>query len=161
MPKMEVSTYIEIPKDSPVKYEFDFKSGKSVEDFVFKDGVLYKYNYGFMPNTLADDGDPLDVIVYGKEKLEQDRLYAVRPIGVIKLLDRGEADPKIISVLPESEIQTLDDIGGSEKLHNEFSGFFDVIAKQKNKTMLVKQVLGEQDAVAEISLCLRRFAEKN
>lgn len=158
---MEINVYLEIPKNSAVKYEYDFKLDKTVEDFVFKDGFLYKYNYGFMPNTLAEDGDPLDIIVYDDEQLTRDHLYTVRPVGIIKLLDRGVGDPKIIAVPSGSDIKTMEHLGDKEKLIKEFSEFFDVIAKQKNKTMEIQQVLGEDDAVAEIKSSLDRFGNKN
>ncbi len=152
---MQIKVYLEIPKNSPVKYEIDPESGKTKEEFVFKNGFVYKYNYGFMLNTLAEDGDPLDIIIWDDAILLRDTIYDARPIGIIKLLDRGVGDPKIIAVPIDSKIKTMQELGPD--LKQELTDFFAEIARQKNKTIVVQDVLGEDQAIAEIIKSVKRY----
>src|SRR5678816_4518045 len=89
---------IEIPRGSTNKYELDKKTGLLKLDRVLHSAVYYPANYGFIPQTLADDGDPLDVLVLGAEPVYPLTLIAARAIGLMTMKDQDELDHKIISV---------------------------------------------------------------
>lgn len=91
-------TLIEIPKGSKTKYELDKETGLLRLDRVLYTSTVYPANYGFIPHTLADDGDPLDVLVLCNESIFPMTLVTCMPIGVIKMVDGDELDEKIIAV---------------------------------------------------------------
>ena len=89
---------IEIPKGSKAKYELDKDTGLLKLDRVLYTSTVYPANYGFIPRTLADDGDPLDVLVLCNETIYPMTLVNCYPIGVIKMIDSGALDEKIIAI---------------------------------------------------------------
>ena len=93
-----VNAVIEIPKGSKVKYELDKPSGMLRVDRILYSSVMYPANYGFLPRSYCDDGDPLDVLVLGNEPVYPMSIMQVRPIGVMHMADEGKADDKIIAV---------------------------------------------------------------
>ena len=97
-PPHEVTAIIEIPRGSRNKYELDKESGYIRLDRVLYSAVHYPGDYGFIPRTLHEDGDPLDVLVRINEATFPGCHIDVRPIGVLKMLDRGEPDDKILAV---------------------------------------------------------------
>lgn len=102
-PPHEINLLVEIPVGESVKYEFDKASGYIMVDRLAASPVMpYPGNYGFIPQTLAGDGDPLDVITWGVEKLYPGAVIAVRPIGVLIMNDDKGLDEKIIAVPVDS-----------------------------------------------------------
>ena len=97
----EFSSIIEIPFGSSVKYELDKKSGLIKLDRVLYSAVYYPANYGFIPQTLAEDDDPLDVLVLCQETVVPLTLIHARTIGLMTMLDQGKKDHKIIAVATE------------------------------------------------------------
>ena len=97
-PPEEVTAVIEIPSGSRNKYELDKETGLLKLDRVLYSAVHYPSDYGFIPRTLHEDGDPLDILVLLKEQTFPGCMIDVRPIGVLKMLDRGEPDDKILGV---------------------------------------------------------------
>src|SRR3954465_13623063 len=97
-PPEEVTAVIEIPSGSRNKYELDKATGLMKLDRVLFSAVHYPGDYGFIPRTLHEDGDPLGVLVLVKEQTFPGCPIDVRPIGVLKMLDRGEPDVKILGV---------------------------------------------------------------
>ncbi len=97
-PPEEVTAVVEIPFGSRNKYELDKATGLMKLDRVLYSAVHYPGDYGFIPRTLHEDGDPLDVLVLVKEQTFPGCLIDVRPIGVLNMLDRGEPDDKILAV---------------------------------------------------------------
>ena len=93
-----VPCIIEVPKGSKVKYELDKESGLIKVDRILYSSVHYPANYGFIPQTFCDDHDPLDVLVLGQESIVPLAIMHAKPIGVMKMVDQGEADDKIIAV---------------------------------------------------------------
>lgn len=89
---------IEIPKMSRVKYELDKDTGLIKYDRVLYSPMHYPANYGFVPQTLWEDGDPLDVLVLGDEPLVPGCLMEARVIGVLDMIDGGEGDAKVLAV---------------------------------------------------------------
>jgi len=94
----QFNAIIEIPLGSSNKYELDKKTGLLKLDRVLHSAVYYPANYGFIPQTLADDGDPLDVLVLGAEPVPPLTLVAARAIGLMTMKDQEEMDHKIVAV---------------------------------------------------------------
>jgi len=89
---------VEIPKGSKVKYELDKQTGLLFVDRILYSSVIYPHNYGFLPRTYCDDGDPLDVVVLNSEPVQALSVLRVRAIGAMRMLDDGAADDKIVAV---------------------------------------------------------------
>lgn len=94
----EINAVIEIPFGSSVKYEIDKDSGAVVVDRIMRSAVYYPANYGFVPNTLADDDDPMDILVLNEYPLQAGSVIRVRLIGVLLMEDEGGMDEKLLSV---------------------------------------------------------------
>ena len=97
-PPEEVTAIVEIAFGSRNKYELDKATGLMKLDRVLYSSVHYPGDYGFIPRTLHEDGDPLDVLVLVKEETFPGCMIDVRPLGVLRMLDRGEPDDKILAV---------------------------------------------------------------
>lgn len=93
-----VPAIIEVPKGSQIKYELDKKSGLVKIDRVLYSAVHYPANYGFIPQSFCADNDPLDILVLGQVAVTPLSIMRAKPIGVMKMVDGGEADDKIIAV---------------------------------------------------------------
>jgi inorganic pyrophosphatase len=94
----EFNALIEIPKGSKVKYELDKDTGLLKVDRILYSSVIYPANYGFIPRTLGDDDDPLDLLVVMQETVQALSIMRVRPIGMMHMVDEGQNDEKIICV---------------------------------------------------------------
>jgi inorganic pyrophosphatase len=97
----EFNSVIEIPSGSSVKYELDKASGLIKLDRVLYSAVYYPANYGFIPQTLAEDDDPLDVLVFCQETVVPLTLIHARTIGLMTMIDGGKKDHKIIAIATE------------------------------------------------------------
>lgn len=98
-PPHDVNVIIEVPMGSePIKYELDKDSGAVFVDRFLHTAMTYPCNYGFIPHTLSDDGDPVDALVVGRRPLMPGCVVAARPIGVLKMEDDGGGDEKILMV---------------------------------------------------------------
>ncbi|GGB59693.1 inorganic pyrophosphatase [Tistrella bauzanensis] len=105
----DINVVIEIPANSdPVKYELDKDSGAILVDRFMATPMFYPANYGFIPNTLSDDGDPVDVMVVTPYPIVPGSVIRARPIGVLKMEDESGMDEKILAV-PHSKITVLYD----------------------------------------------------
>lgn len=122
-----IQVYIEIERGSNIKYEFDKKENKLLIDRILPDSFVYPYAYGFIPNTLAMDGDDLDILVITDNQLEKDKYYNVFIVGVLIMEDEKGMDEKIICVLEEdaTKIQNLTDLDKQvlDKIHWFFSNY--------------------------------------
>src|ERR1700723_1491607 len=96
-----INAVIEIPLGSNVKYELDKKSGLLRMDRILYSAVYYPANYGFIPQTLAEDGDPLDVLVLCQESVVPLALIHARAVGLMTMVDSGTMDHKIVAVATE------------------------------------------------------------
>ena len=109
-----INVLIEIPGGSKNKYEFDKDMNAFALDRVLFASVKYPYDYGFVPNTLADDGDPLDGMVMMDEPTFPGCVIAARPIGMLLMIDGGDRDEKILCVPAEdpryNEVKSIKDI---------------------------------------------------
>ncbi len=95
---LEFTVVIEIPRGSSVKYELDKQTGLLKLDRMLHSAVYYPANYGFIPQTLAEDDDPLDVLVLCQEPVDPLTLVAARAIGLMTMVDSGKRDHKILAV---------------------------------------------------------------
>jgi len=162
----EFVAVIEIQKGSKQKYELDKKTGLLILDRILYTSTHYPANYGFIPHTLADDGDPLDVLVLCSESLLPLSLVKVYPIGVITMNDNGSNDEKIIAI-PFTDpnynsYKNIDDL--PKHVFDEMQHFFEVYKSLEGKTTVVHEVLGHEDAERIIEECMenyeRTFGEK-
>lgn len=98
-PPYDVNAVIEIPQGGePVKYELDKESGAIWVDRFLHTAMFYPGNYGFIPHTLAEDGDPMDIMVVGPTPVVPGAVIRCRPIGVLKMRDEAGGDEKILAV---------------------------------------------------------------
>jgi inorganic pyrophosphatase len=98
-PPHEINVVIEVSlRSDPIKYEFDKESGAIFVDRFLYTTMFYPCNYGFVPHTLAADGDPIDVMVVGRMPVQPGAVLPVRPIGVLELEDEAGGDEKILAV---------------------------------------------------------------
>ena len=98
-PPNEVNVIVEVPVGGePIKYEMDKASGALIVDRFLYTPMRYPGNYGFIPHTLSDDGDPCDVLVVNQRGIIPGAVVAVRPVGVLKMQDEAGGDEKIIAV---------------------------------------------------------------
>ncbi|MEL6159349.1 MAG: inorganic diphosphatase [Cyanobacteria bacterium J06627_32] len=136
-----VNVLIEIPAGSKNKYEFDKDLNAFALDRVLFSSVQYPYDYGFIPNTLADDGDPLDGMVMMDQPTFPGCVIAARPIGMMEMIDGGDRDEKILCVPAEdpryNNVKTLDDV--EQHRLDEIAEFF---ASYKNLEKKEVEILG-------------------
>jgi inorganic pyrophosphatase len=98
-PPKEVNVVVEVPVGGePIKYEMDKDAGSLVVDRFLYTPMRYPGNYGFIPHTLSDDGDPIDVLIANQRGVVPGAIMAVRPVGVLKMQDEAGGDEKIIAV---------------------------------------------------------------
>lgn len=152
-PPKEVNVVIEVSMLSdPIKYEFDKESGAIFVDRFLQTPMHYPCNYGFIPHTLSDDGDPADVLVVGKLPIIPGAVIAVRPIGVLIMEDESGQDEKILAVPTTkldpfySDIQSYTDL--PSVLIDQIKHFFEHY-KDLEKGKWVKVVGWEDRATAE------------
>ena len=143
------SAVIEIPKGSSCKYELDKKTGMLRLDRVLYTATHYPANYGFIPRTYADDGDPLDVLVLCSEQIFPMTLVRVYPIGVMRMIDGGKLDDKIISVpFSDPTYRGIKSIGElPSHIFDEIMHFFTVYKQLENKQTAVKELFDYKDAI--------------
>ena len=143
-----VNGLIEIPKGSRAKYEIDKESGLIKLDRVLYSSMYYPANYGFIPQTIGDDKDPLDILVLSQIEVVPLCIVEAKIIGVMQMVDGGLADDKIIAVC--SSDPTVNHFNQIEELppHTiiELRNFFEQYTKLENKTVVVKDFLGKEIA---------------
>lgn len=152
---------VEIEKGSKKKYELDKETGLIKLDRILYTSTHYPANYGFIPRTLADDGDPLDVLILCNEPIDPLVLVRVYPIGVITMIDNGRNDEKIIAI--PFEDPTFNSYKNIEELpahiFDEMSHFFKVYKQLEDKETAVNEVMGRQAAVEVVRQCIENYKE--
>ena len=143
-----VPAIIEIPKDSKVKYELDKETGLIKVDRILFSSVHYPANYGFIPQTYCEDNDPLDILVLGQVLVYPRTLMMAKPIGLLKMLDQGEADDKIIAVHnddPEyNHYESISELPPHRL--SQVKNFFEEYKRLENKTVVVEDFLDKAAA---------------
>jgi len=153
---------IEIQKGSKSKYELDKETGFLKLDRVLYTSTVYPASYGFIPRTLADDGDPLDVLVLCSEPIIPMTLVQCYPIGVITMIDDGFLDEKIIAIpFKEPTYNGYNDINELPKhIFEEMMHFFEVYKNLEHKKTAVEETLNKAEALKIIKNCILSY-EKN
>lgn len=160
----EVNVIIEIPKGSNNKYEIDKATGLIKLDRANYSAAPFPYDYGFVPQTLWDDNDALDVIVLTTFPLQTGILVQVRPVAVMEMIDSGESDYKIIAVPTEDkrweDVQDLGDI--NKHTIKEFQHFLETYKALKSKPspVEIKSIKGKVEAIAAIKKSVELYKQK-
>lgn len=152
---------VEIPKGSKIKYELDKETGLLKMDRILHTSTHYPANYGFIPRTYAEDGDPLDFLMLCSETLVPLSLVQCKPIGVITMSDNGAADEKIICVPTEDpNYEVYTDIEQLPKhIFQEMSHFFSVYKQLEGKDTVIDEIQGAEKAREIIQSCIDRYIE--
>jgi inorganic pyrophosphatase len=154
-PPEEVNVFIEIPKDSNIKYELDKESGIIFVDRFLHTAMNFPFNYGFVANTLADDGDPLDVIVLGDQSVAPGTIIPSKVIGFLEMEDEAGNDTKVVAV-PSKKIDPLfgnynDITDVPEATKNKIKHFFENYKTlEAGKWVKIKNWKGKKEALEEV-----------
>ncbi|MCC7388155.1 MAG: inorganic diphosphatase [Phycisphaerales bacterium] len=152
---------IEIPKGSSNKYELDKGSGMLKLDRVLSSAVYYPANYGFIPQTLAEDDDPLDVLVYSTVEIPPMTLCQARAVGLMTMIDQGHPDHKIIAVLCQDPIYNEFELASHFPKHifKMLKRFFEDYKQLEGKGVEVDDIMPAEVAHAVIENSLERYAK--
>ena len=157
----EVRAVVEVPRGDTTKYELDKELGVLSVNRIMHPPVPYPANYGFLPRTLATDGDPLDVLVLMQNPVAPLSLVQVRPLGIFVLTDRDERDDKLICVHVSDPMyrdhKTLSDLPAYEREKLEW--FFEDYQDTMKRDVKVGDFLGVEDAHKIIRESLERYKE--
>lgn len=150
---------VEIPKGSGVKYEYDDDMRAFVAKFFWQNGFTLPYNYGFAVETAAEDGDNLDVIVLYEKPLEMGAIVECAAISVLKLLDRGVPDHKIIAIpVRNAPPSALTEAGGlNQDGRVVIVDTLKEMARQKNKTIIIEGFFDKTEAEAILKKAHEEF----
>ncbi|MFB5676407.1 inorganic diphosphatase [Paenibacillus terreus] len=161
----EINAVIEVPQGSLIKYEIDAETGYVIADRYQSMSVQYPGNYGSIPQTIGGDGDPLDVLVLTREPLVPGTVVKVRAIGMMKMIDDGEQDDKVIAV-PVSDVDptydNVQDISDLPKIQAEQIEMFFKVYKLLPSNRKVVETSGFADkatAEVEINQALQRYKD--
>ena len=158
----KINVVVEIPYGSNIKYELDKESGAVVVDRVMYSAMFYPANYGFVPNTLTDDGDPADVLVLNEYPLQAGSVIKCRLIGVLLMEDESGIDEKLLAV-PVSKIDPrYDDIKSLDDLPkitlDRIKNFFETYKMlEPNKWVKVKDYKGKEEAQAILQKAIESY----
>lgn len=159
----EINVIIEIPSHSdPVKYEVDKETGAMFVDRFMSTAMHYPCNYGYVPHTLSDDGDPADILVVTPIPLISGSVIRCRPVGMLKMTDEAGEDAKIIAVPIDKLSRVYTDVKGVNDLPNELlasiAHFFEHYKDlEEGKWVKVEGWVDGDEAKAEILASVERF----
>ena len=156
----EVNALIEISMGMRTKYEVDKETGLLKLDRILFSSVQYPANYGFIPQSLGEDGDPLDVMVICKESIVPLCLVPARIVGVMRMVDQGLVDDKILAVpIKNASTRNILDVKDVEDdLKQEFKTFFESYTLLENKSVQVPAFLSKEVAKNLVVEALNRYA---
>ena len=154
--------YIEIQKGSKNKYELDKQTGLLILDRILYTSTHYPANYGFIPRSYGDDGNPLDVLVLCSENILPQSLVRCFPIGVISMLDQGKNDDKIVAVpFNDPVYNTYSDVFQlPQHVMDEMAHFFTVYKSLEQKDTVIDEIRGPKEAKAIIQRALDAYVDK-
>jgi inorganic pyrophosphatase len=152
---------VEIPKGSRNKYEFDHETHAIKLDRFLFSSVVYPTDYGFFPDTLSQDGDPLDAMVCVSEPTFPGCVIEVKAIALFRMEDDAGIDDKVLCVPVQdpgwNKLETLEDL--STQLRDEIAHFFSIYKDLEQKAVKVDGWYSREEALEEIEASRRRFAE--
>ena len=152
---------VEVPMGSKNKYELDKPSGLLRLDRVLYSAVYYPANYGFVPRTYCEDGDPLDALVFGQEPVHPLTVVEVRAIGVMKMRDDKGLDDKLLTVnVGDPAFADYRDFRALPKhVIREMVRFFQDYKSLEGKQVVVEEPLGSEEAIRILRAGLTRYLE--
>ena len=158
----DINVIIEIPSHSdPVKYEVDKETVALFVDRFMNTAMFYPCNYGYVPHTLSDDGDPVDVLVMSPYALISGSVVQCRPVGMLKMTDESGEDAKVIAVPHDKlydDVKNIEDV--SPRLLDQLAHFFEHYKDlEKEKWVKIEGWVGLEEAKAEIMESVKRFNE--
>jgi inorganic pyrophosphatase len=160
--KEEMNVIVEISRGSHNKYEIDKATGLIKLDRVLHSAQTYPFDYGFVPQTLWDDGDALDVVLLTTTPLLPGILVHARPVAILPMVDGGEADEKVIAVPAGdprfAEIKDLADI--NKHTLKEIAHFFATYKQVQKKEVTVGEPQGRAEAEAAFERARKLYIEK-
>lgn len=158
----EFETVIEIPLGSNVKYELDKHTGMIKVDRILYSAVYYPANYGFIPQTVAEDGDPLDVLVLCQEPIVPLAVISARSVGLMTMIDSGTLDHKVIAVATEDpEFNRFKEALQIPPHYLQMvRRFFQDYKQLEHKTVEVEEILPSSAAHPVIQSALDRYTQK-
>lgn len=158
----EMNVIIEIPKYSKNKYEIDKETGLIALDRVMHSAQDYPFDYGFVPQTLFDDGDALDVVLITTHALAPGILLKARPIAIMEMTDNGERDDKVVAVPVEDprfdNVHDIEDLNPHFK--KEMSHFFETYKKVQDKEVSVGEWQGAETAKEAFTKSCQTYQEQ-
>lgn len=158
----EFNTIIEVPKGSKNKYEIDKETGLIKLDRAMKTSQDYPFDYGFAPQTLWEDNDPLDVVVLTTYPLAPNILVNVRPVAVMEMIDGGESDYKIIAVPTEDprwdDVKDLADV--NKHTIKEIKHFFETYKTIEEKEVTIPAINGKKEAQEAVLKSIEIYKNK-
>ena len=147
-----INSIVEIPKDTNAKYEYDIKSGLLKLDRCLISSMRYPSSYGFVPQTISDDGDPLDMLIYSNVPIQSLVLVEVRPIGALHMIDDGIDDYKVLGI-PTFNPNNLNKLSDLDPLLLEvIEDFFEHYKNNDRKKKGTVKINGWVDLDATLSL---------
>lgn len=157
-----MNVIVEINKGSKNKYEIDKKTGMIALDRVMHSAQDYPFDYGFVPQTLWDDGDALDVVLLTTYPLFPGILVRARPVAIMHMVDGGEADEKVIAVpVDDPRFADIQDLGDLNKhTVKEIAHFFATYKQIQKKEVEVGEFEGKDAAVAAFNRAVALYQEK-
>jgi inorganic pyrophosphatase len=162
--KDEMNVIVEIPKGSQNKYEVDKETGLIKLDRANYGAAAYPVEYGFIPQTHADDGDALDVLLFATFPIHPGVLVTARPVGFMEMIDDGEADHKIIAVPVDD--RRWDDVKDVSDLNQhtlrELKDFFENLKNLKGKevTITINGFKGKEEAQSAFERAVQMYKDK-
>ncbi|MBU1754667.1 inorganic diphosphatase [Patescibacteria group bacterium] len=160
--KDEMNVIIEIPRGSQNKYEIDKETGLIALDRVSHTAQGYPFDYGFVPQTLWDDGDALDVVLLTTHPLLPGILVRARPVAILPMVDGGEADEKVIAVPSDdprfADVQDLADI--NKHTLKEIAHFFLTYKQIQKKEVSLGEYQGKEAAQAAFERASKMYTDK-
>ena len=157
-----VNSIIEIPKGSKAKYELDKESGLLRLDRVLFSAVHYPANYGFIPRTLSEDNDPLDILVFSSIEVDPMCIIEAKIIGLMTMIDDNERDDKIVSVAKSDvSFNYIDDMDQlPPHTTAQLKRFFEDYKRLEHKNVYVEEFLGREEAYKIISKSIEAYDKK-
>ncbi|PIB34347.1 inorganic pyrophosphatase [Reichenbachiella sp. 5M10] len=157
-----VTGIVEIPTNTRAKYELDKESGLLRLDRVLYSSINYPANYGFIPRTYCDDGDPLDILIMSQIEVVPMCIVQANVIGVMRMLDEGEADDKIIAVASnDMSVNHYKDISElPPHFVKELRSFFEDYKKLENKSVHVEDFQNKDVAMQIVNQSIEDYQAK-
>ena len=154
-----VTGIIEIPTATRAKYELNKETGRLRLDRVIYSSMYYSANYGFIPQTYCEDHDPLDILVLSQIDIRSLCEVNAKVIGVMRMVDQGEADDKIIAVAADdmsvSHINDISELPAHQLL--ELRNFFEDYKKLEHKAVVVEDFLGREEAIEIVNKSIEDY----